>query len=57
MSIYDKVAELLQRKQQLDRLHAQTNNLSGYDEFVTEALELLLRLALERAASSPRPKR
>ena len=56
MSVYDKVTELLERKQQLDRLHAQTNNMSGYDEFIVEALELLLRLALERA-SSPQPKR
>lgn len=44
-----KIAELLQRKQQLDIRRQATNSLSSgsYSMWLVEAVELLLQLALE----------
>lgn len=44
-----RIGELLMAKQQLDAMAKETNNLNAgaYGQWLVEAVELLLRLALE----------
>lgn len=48
MALVTDAAELLRRKQRLDQQQEETNHMAGYDAWVVDALELLLRLAFEQ---------
>ena len=54
--IVDDIAALLRQKQQLDQDGEQANNMVSYDRWAFEAMELLLRVALEQEKKGRKPK-
>jgi hypothetical protein len=43
-----RVDDLLRRKQQLDRQNEQSNNMTSYDRWLADAIEVLLRMGIDR---------
>jgi hypothetical protein len=48
MTVVEEITELLKQKQQIDRQQESVNNMGNYDDWVLDALVLLLRAALEQ---------
>jgi hypothetical protein len=53
--IIDEIAELLKRKQQIDASLLATNRMVSYDRWSVDAMELLLRIALEQEKREKKP--
>jgi hypothetical protein len=54
MSVVDEIAELLKQKQQIDQQQTLVNNMGNYDDWVLDALVLLLRAAMEQEINRER---
>jgi hypothetical protein len=54
MTNAERITELIQHKEKLDKLDVETNHMSGYNEWIVDVLELLLRIEHDRTKKPSR---